>query len=287
MPTAPTQAITPKDIIDFLLDEMEQGISPSFYSNLVPSVFDIYLHADDYDRLRPLVPRVKKEAVTALEEKLRSLNKAAEPKLRLPGVAPKKGKPKFETLGDWSVDLHENMDDDAPEHPLVIHSTFPAAAEPDDRVGTLTERVTKRTAAGETTTTATMRSGPVETSRAAGLVFASLSYDDDAGSQTNQMTKELIKVGRGGVDRWVDLKLKSKKDISREHLQIRRDPASGNFFIKDLSSLGTTVDGKRVPPSIENVDGSDVDKNVEVPLPPKCRIGLAGVMTIDFKAARK
>jgi pSer/pThr/pTyr-binding forkhead associated (FHA) protein len=85
----------------------------------------------------------------------------------------------------------------------------------------------------------------------------------------------------------VDLKLKSKKDISREHLQIRRDPASGNFFIKDLSSLGTTVDGKRVPPSIENVDGSDVDKNVEVPLPPKCRIGLAGVMTIDFKAARK
>jgi hypothetical protein len=287
MPTAPTQAITPKDIIDFLLDEMEQGISPSFYSNLVPSVFDIYLHADDYDRLRPLVPRVKKEAVTALEEKLRSLNKAAEPKLRLPGVAPKKGKPKFETLGDWSVDLHENMDDDAPEHPLVIHSTFPAAAEPDDRVGTLTERVTKRTAAGETTTTATMRSGPVETSRAAGLVFASLSYDDDAGSQTYQMTKELIKVGRGGVDRWVDLKLKSKKDISREHLQIRRDPASGNFFIKDLSSLGTTVDGKRVPPSIENVDGSDVDKNVEVPLPPKCRIGLAGVMTIDFKAARK
>ncbi len=159
--------------------------------------------------------------------------------------------------------------------------------EPDDRVGTLTERVTKRTAAGETTTTATMRSGPVETSRAAGLVFASLSYDDDAGSQTYQMTKELIKVGRGGVDRWVDLKLKSKKDISREHLQIRRDPASGNLFIKDLSSLGTTVDGKRVPPSIENVNGADVDKNVEVPLPPKCRIGLAGVMTIDFKAARK
>jgi hypothetical protein len=287
MPTAPTQAITPKDIIDFLLDEMEQGISPSFYSNLVPSVFDIYLHADDYDRLRPLVPRVKKEAVTALEEKLRSMNKAAEPKLRLPGVPVKKGKPKFETLGDWSVDLHENMDDDAPEHPLVIHSTFPAAAEPDDRVGTLTERVTKRTAAGETTTTATMRSGPVETSRAAGLVFASLSYDDDAGSQTYQMTKELIKIGRGGVDRWVDLKLKSKKDISREHLQIRRDPVSGNFFIKDLSSLGTTVDGKRVPPSIENVDGADVDKNLEVPLPPKCRIGLAGVLTIDFKAMRK
>jgi hypothetical protein len=42
-----------------------------------------------------------------------------------------------------------------------------------------------------------------------------------------------------------------------------------------------------VPPSIENVDGADVDKNLEVPLPPKCRIGLAGVLTIDFKAMRK
>ncbi len=292
MPTAPTQSITPKDIVDFLLDEMEQGICPSFYSNLVPSVFDIYLHADDYERLRPLFSRVKKEASAALEEKLRAMNKAAQPKLRLPGVAAKPTKPKFETLGDWTVDVHENMDDDAPEHPLVIHSTFPAAAgEPDDRVGTLTERVTKRTATGETSTTATMRSGPMETNRAAGLVFATLSYEDDTGPQTFQMTKDLIKIGRGGVDRWVDVKLKSKKDISREHLQIRRDPASGNFFIKDMSSLGTTVDGKRVAPSIspdiENGDGADVDRNVEVPLPPKSKIGLAGVLTIDFKAARR
>ena len=101
------------------------------------------------------------------------------------------------------------------------------------------------------------------------------------------MTKDLIKIGRGAQDRWVDLKLNSKKDVSREHVQIRRDPATGRLFIKDLSSLGTTVDGKRVQPSIEQVNGEDVDKNIEVPLPSKARIGLAGVLFIDFKAVRQ
>ena len=98
------------------------------------------------------------------------------------------------------------------------------------------------------------------------------------------MTKDLIKVGRGSADHWVDLKVKSKKDVSREHLQIRRDPSSGRLFIKDLSSLGTTVDGKRIPPSIEQSGGQVSDANIEVPLPGKSRIGLAGVVFIDFRA---
>ena len=100
------------------------------------------------------------------------------------------------------------------------------------------------------------------------------------------MTRDAIKIGRGAIDRWVDLKLGSQKDISREHLLIRRDPASGKFFIKDLSSLGTTVNGKRIPASIEKVDGEDVDRNVEVPLPDKARIGLAGVLNLEFRAVR-
>jgi pSer/pThr/pTyr-binding forkhead associated (FHA) protein len=100
------------------------------------------------------------------------------------------------------------------------------------------------------------------------------------------MTKDLIKIGRGSADRWVDLKLRAKKDVSREHLQIRRDPATGQFFIKDLSTLGTTVNGKRVPGSIEQVNGQDIDRNLEAPLPNKARIGLAGVIFLEFKAIK-
>lgn len=293
MPQPEIVHVTPEEIINFLLEEMEAGMSPSYYSNLVPSVYDVYLYIDDLERLRPLESRIREEAVNALNEKLATLNRTPEPKLKLPLAGAKKKRAKrFETLGDFTVQFHENTDDDARENPLVIHSTFPEAEDvADDRVGTLTERVSKRRIDGQTVTTTqpspTERSGNVDTRRASGIVYANLAYDDESGPHTYQMTKDLIKIGRGAADRWVDLKLKAKKDVSREHLQIRRDPASGRFYIKDLSTLGTTINGKRVPASIQQVNGEEVDNNVEVQLPEKSEIGLAGVMSIDFKAVKQ
>lgn len=286
MPQQETVHVTPEEIINFLLEEMEAGLCPSYYSNLVPSVYDVYLYGEDFERLRPLERRMREEAVNALGEKLSSLNKAGGKKSKLTLTASKKRTKRYETLGEWSVEFYENMDDDARENPLVIHSTFPLSAQPDDRVGTLTERITKRRSDGETRTTLTERSGNIDTRRGMGIVFANLSYEDDSGPHTYQMTKDLIKIGRGAEDRWVDLKVNSTKDVSREHLQIRRDPATGQLFIKDLSSLGTTVNGKRLLPSIQQVNGQDVDRNIETPLPIKARIGLAGVLFIDFKAVK-
>jgi hypothetical protein len=277
--------VTPEEIIHLILEEMEQGMCPSFYSNLLPSVFDIYLYIDDLERLRPLEQRMRDEAVRALNERLAELNKSAAPRIKLPLSTPAKRK-KYEIVGEWVVRFHENTDDDARETPLVIHSTFPEMSGPDDRVGTLTERVTKRRSDGESVTTSTQRSGNIDTRSASGIVHASLDYEDDAGPHTYQMTKDLIKIGRGSADRWVDVKVRAKKDVSREHLQIRHDTKSGQFYVKDLSTLGTSVNGKRVPASIEQVGGQDVDKNIEVPLPAKARIGLAGVVFIEFKAVR-
>jgi pSer/pThr/pTyr-binding forkhead associated (FHA) protein len=216
------------------------------------------------------------------------LNRAAVPKLKLSlGAAKKTRAKRYETLGDWSVEFHENTDDDAAENPLVIHSTFPLTTDVEDRVGTLTERVTSRKSNGQIVTTSTQRTGNVDARQAMGLVYANLTYEDDTGTHGYQMTKDIVKVGRGSADHWVDLKLRTQKDVSREHLQIRRDPSTGRFLIKDLSSLGTTIDGRPMPPSIQRVNGQDVDSNVEVALPNKARIGLAGVLFIDFKATKQ
>ena len=287
MPQQDTLQVTPEEIIRFILKEMEAGMCPSYYSNLVPSVYEVYLYGEDFERLRPLEQRMREEAINALGEKLATLNGASVRKSRLSLGSPKKRTKRYETLGDWSVEFHENTDDDAEENPLVIHSTFPMVVESDDRVGTLTERVVKRRSDGQSFATSTQRSGNVDTRRGSGIVYATLSYEDDSGAQVYQMTKDLIKLGRGAADRWVDVKLNAKKDVSREHVQVRRDASSGQFFIKDLSRLGTTVDGKRVPPSIEQVSGEDVDKNIEARLPNKARIGLAGVLFIDFKAVKQ
>jgi hypothetical protein len=279
-----TVLVTPEEIIHLILEEMEAGLCPSYYSNLVPSTFDVYLYIDDLERLRPLQQRIRDEAIRALGDKLSKLNKGGG--LKIPLVAGKKQQKRYEALGEWSVEFHENTDEDARDVPLVIHSSFPFTTGSDDRAGTLTERVTKRRTDGQTSTTATLRSGNIDTKRGAGIVYATLEYDDETGAHTYQMTKDQIKIGRGAADRWVDLKLNTKKDVSREHLQIRRDAAAGKFFIKDLSTLGTTVNGKRVPGSIEQVNGEDIDKNIEAPLPNKARIGLAGVVFLEFRATK-
>src|SRR5690348_9542979 len=99
MPQEEIAHVTPEEIINFLLEEMEAGMSPSFYSNLVPSVYHVYLYIDDLERLRPLEQRIRDEAVNALGEKLVALNKTKAPRLKLPlGAAKKKRTKRYEIL---------------------------------------------------------------------------------------------------------------------------------------------------------------------------------------------
>jgi hypothetical protein len=98
------------------------------------------------------------------------------------------------------------------------------------------------------------------------------------------MTKDEIVVGRGGQDYWTDLKLDTLADVSREHFRLRRDAATGQFYLKDLSRLGTTINGEPAPSSVEFVEGDKRDRNLETPVPEKARIGLAGVLYLDFRS---
>jgi predicted component of type VI protein secretion system len=79
-------------------------------------------------------------------------------------------------------------------------------------------------------------------------------------------------VGRGGRDYWTDLKLDTLPDVSREHCRLRRDATTGQFFLTDVSSLGTTIDGAKAAPQ------------QETPLPARARIGLAGVVYLEFRS---
>jgi pSer/pThr/pTyr-binding forkhead associated (FHA) protein len=98
------------------------------------------------------------------------------------------------------------------------------------------------------------------------------------------MLKDQIVVGRGGRDYWTDIKLETLPDVSREHFRLRRDPESGKFFLKDLSRLGTTINGEKVPSSVDFTDGEKRDRNLESPVPPQARIGLADVVFIEFRS---
>ena len=93
-------------------------------------------------------------------------------------------------------------------------------------------------------------------------------------------------VGRGGRDYWTDLKLETLPDVSREHFRLRRDPATGQFFLKDLSRLGTTINGEKAPSSIEFVGRREArPRTSRRPCPPQARIGLAGVVFLEFRSS--
>src|SRR5262249_34656133 len=146
--------------------------------------------------------------------------------------------------------------------------------------GSMTKRIATRrlaaTAAGEDSPTVALsvaqRAEPAEEPNA----YAVIEYQDNRGHQTYRMTKDQIVVGRGGRDYWTDVKLDTLPDVSREHFRLRRDPATGKFYLKDLSRLGTTINGERAPSSLEFDGAEKRDLNREAPVPAKAKIGLAG-----------
>jgi pSer/pThr/pTyr-binding forkhead associated (FHA) protein len=117
-------------------------------------------------------------------------------------------------------------------------------------------------------------------------VFGRLRYEDNSGALTFEIVSDSITIGRGGAAYHADVKIDASVDVSREHARIRRDPASGRFFLIDLSTLGTTVDGQRVPRGYDEAGGAKRENGVETPLNDGARIGLAGIVVLQFLAER-
>jgi hypothetical protein len=106
-----------------------------------------------------------------------------------------------------------------------------------------------------------------------GIAFAYLRYADQQGPHTFDVTKNQVVIGRGGRSYWVDLKLETLPDVSREHCRIRRDTETGRFSVEDVSQFGTAVNGK------------PVGRNQSAELPARATISLAGVIDLQWEAA--
>jgi pSer/pThr/pTyr-binding forkhead associated (FHA) protein len=119
-----------------------------------------------------------------------------------------------------------------------------------------------------------------------GTVYARLAYTDNDGPHTFEIAKDSIVIGRGGIAYRVDVRISSALDVSREHARIRRDPATGQFFLIDLSTLGTTLNGRHVPRGYDEVDGTKRENGSETLLPDVAKIGLAGTVFLQFRKRR-
>jgi hypothetical protein len=304
---APAPRRAARDIIDAVLENLRNNLEPLKYTVLAPSRFLVYLHPTEFERIEGIVPILEKETIRALTDELASLNRRPAWRRhvdRFLGVAPEVQNAAVE----WHVEFLRDPDGELQEGDILIDSELLLPPPTDLGAGERTRRVTTRhferrpeqekPVASVPAVLQTPSAPPEPTSRtvtlvetlerpaAASPVLARLRYEDNSGAHTYDIARDSVTVGRGGMAYRVDVRVEASADVSREHLRLRRDPATGRFYVVDLSSLGTTVDGRRVPKGYEESDGSKRENGVETALPDRARLGLADTVYVDFETIR-
>jgi hypothetical protein len=291
-PTGPSRRPA-RDIIDAVVDNMRKNLEPLKYSTLAPSRYTVYLHPSEFARLEGIIPILKDQTTRALTDELMKLNrqspvstwlKRREPVSKLLDKWRGPGSQVENAATDWQVEFLADPDGDMNEGDLLIDSELILPAMPDLGVGERTRKITtvhagQRTATREHTLQRSPAPAPVPPAR--------IEYDDDAGHHSYDVEKDSITIGRGGIAYPVDVRIASSPDVSREHARVRRDPATGRFYLIDLSSLGTTLNGRHVPKGYDEVDGAKRENGAETALPETATIGLADTITLEFTAGRK
>jgi hypothetical protein len=272
-----------RDLIDAVLENMRRNLEPLRYSTLAPSRYLVYVHPTEFARIEGIIPILQEQTRRALAEELEALNRRSRVQ-RYAGRWFGVRAPDVQKAADWHVEFLADPDDVVRDGDILVDSELLLPESGDLGVGERTRHVSTLRSGRQTT--ARERTVGKRADAAPSAVAARIVYDDTAGRHTFDVAKDSITVGRGGVTYPVDIKIASSVDVSREHARIRRDPAADRFFLIDLSSLGTTLNGRHVPPGFDMVDGSKRENGAETPLPDQARIGLAETVFLDFTRVR-
>jgi hypothetical protein len=269
-----------REVIAAVLENMRHNLEPLKYSTLAPSRYLVYLHRNEYARLEGIVPILRAETERALDEELRSLNASRRFERYAARWLGRQTAPVQPAGAGWHVEFLPDPDGELAEGDILIDSELLLPVAPELGGGARTRRV--RTTAGGEGPPAITRTTTDTTPAARTTPWAHIVYADNGGEHTYEVTKDSVTIGRGGVAYPVDIKIVSSADVSREHARIRRDAATGRFFLIDLSSLGTTLNGRHVPKGYDEVNGTKRENGQETPLPDGARIGLAETVYLSF-----
>jgi hypothetical protein len=281
---ASTARRQPRDIIDAVVANMRRNLQRLKYSTLAPSRYTVYLHPAEFERLETIVPVLCEQTIRALDEELRRIN-ARPPAPRW--MRHMTGEPEPEVRNaatDWHVAFMADPDGELKEGDVLVDSELLMPARPDLGVGEETRSVAIVQSARHATTIEHTIRRSLAPSRS--RLLGRLEYDDDTGHHFYDVTSDCFTIGRGGIAHPVDVRIVSSAEVSREHARIRRDSATDQFFLIDVSTLGTGRPFSVVPKGFEDVDGAKRDNGQETALPDGRDIGLAGRIFLDFRKRR-
>jgi len=283
-----TKAPSGITIWNAMREELLLNLYPLPYTTLPPTIFHVYLHPADFGRIEGIVPRLVAELRQALTDEVRKINQGrARSRGILSRLIQQEEAAPIEVPKDgWEVHINADGNDTLKAGHLGIESTL-SLPPPAEFGGPPTTRIVKSvvTETGRSSTT-------IEVSQAVALTAAepdareraSLTYEDEQGPHTFIMRKDTVSVGRGGSAVWVDVQVVSSAKVSREHFRIRHD-GTGRFFIQDVSSWGTAVNGEPLPAAMTGPDGVS-RAGTERELPAAAEIQLAGSLVMHFEVRR-
>ncbi len=261
-------------IIDQVLRNAEAGQFELGYTVLLPCIFNLYLHPEDYARLSGIFAHIRDDAKRALRDRIAQLNN---PSPRGLGFRSRKLERKeYKIAGsDFLFEFFSDDDGSVPRGDVEIHSELAETPRPGFH-GVRTTLIEREPSVQTARLDMPSRPGPGRPSSdpvasVAERVYAEIRYEDDSGPQLYLVTQDEVSIGRGGDGRIVDLALYSDEEISREHLRLRRDPGRNRFFIIDRSMNGTAVDGRKLV------------RDIEETLPAKATIALADQIKMQFE----
>jgi len=267
------------DLIEAVVRNMRTNLEELRYTTVAPSRYTVYLSPAEYARLEGILPRLRAETIRALNDELERHNRGR----RLRAVAGRwlgRKRPLENADARWHVEFLPDLDGELQhEQDVIVHSELILPAEPELGHGERTRRITT-VQSGRHTASASRRPSPAARPATGD---ARLTYEDSRGVHRYDLARESTTIGRGGTMYPVDVRVAATDEVSREHARIRRDGATGTFLLIDLSTHGTTLDGRRVPKGFDEVDGSKRENGAETRLPDRARIGLAGTVFIDFE----
>ena len=270
-----------RDLVEAIVANLHANKEELRYVILVPGRYAVYVSPAEHARLEGIIPRLRLEAVQALDEEVATLNRR-ERLRRLAALGFRRARAVENAEAAWHVEFLPDLDAEF-EHDqdIIVQSDLRLPAER-ELGGERTRRVsTVHSESRPTTHQAVFVNEPAQATP-----VARLTIEDLKGRREHTVVRDSTTIGRGGTMFPVDVRVTASDDVSREHARIRRDPKTGAFFLIDLSTHGTTIDGQPVPRGFEQAEGRKRENGVAAPLPPRARIALAGAVVLTFERLR-
>ncbi len=281
-PPARTPRLPARDIVDAVVRNMRENLEELPYSRLAPSSYTVYLNPNEFARLEGIVSILQEQTVRALSDEVDRLSRRSLWRRSADRVTRNSPRELQKAGGDWTVTFLPDPDEELEEGGVLVYSELKLPARPELGGGERTRRITTIHVGQHTTVREQNVNGPAQGS--VKRIVGRIEYVDDSGSHAHDIVTDSLMIGRGGIAYPVDIRIASSPDVSREHARIRRDPKAGLFYLIDLSSFGTTLNGRHVPRGYEKIDGAPKRENgAETVLPDVARIGLADLVFLDFR----